>query len=342
MKSPFVIAAGWALALSAAGTSPSVLAATFEATSTATAAGTLSSTQRDGTTQHTNGALSSTSALLTESSAAGNLSHMQTSAWSQAGYGYVQAFSQSSTLGWTNGSGLQAEAYASATASSQDAFTIQCAACTVGSYGWAVARVLVSGSASLDGRINQQAFNSVNSGSTNQTLSLTVTADGVDNDPSNPTPPTSLQRVDSQNHFGASLIGYGWGAAPGYHDIVFKFVFGQAVHLDLQAATFSSARVSLESDAPGLAGWETTQSDLTSGLTWAGLAAVTTVDGQAINAFSALNSFGTNYARSFVAGAVPEPSSWALMAAGLLAILGFGRSRQATRTRELADARLAG
>lgn len=342
MTSPLALAAGCTLALAAIGATSTAQAASFEATSSATAAGSINSSVKDGPTQRTDGGLSATSALLTESSAPGQLSHMQSQAWGQAGYGYVQAFSQSSSLGWSDGASLAAQAYSSASASAQDAFTIQCAVCAAGTTGWAVARVLVSGSASLDGRVNQQAFDSINSGTTDQSLSLTLTADGVVNDPSNPVPPASLQRVDSQAHFGARLTGFGYGAEPGYHDVLFQFVFGQAIHLDMRAASASWAQVSLEGGRTGLAGWETTQSDLTQGLTWAGLAAVTTMDGMGVQGFSALNSLGVDYARSFVAAAVPEPSSWALMGIGLLGLAGFGRSRQTARGRAAAEAPRAG
>lgn len=62
---------------------------------------------------------------------------------------------------------------------------------------------------------------------------------------------------------------------------------------------------------------------------WAGIQAVT-VDGQEITDYSVISASGTDYSRSFVPAAIPEPETYAMMLAGL-SLVGW-----ATRRRKLA------
>ncbi|WP_431263953.1 PEP-CTERM sorting domain-containing protein [Roseateles chitinivorans] len=259
-----------------------------------------------------------------QDSAAGVLQNAEGVGYASASYGHLvfvsrAATSQTSVSGAQPG--LHAESYASA--SMTDSFIISCATCVTGTRGTMNFRVVLEGDVGLSdpapGPGGPPIDGPARTRSYYWSSNLSMRAEGVAME--FPGPGTlSLYAYDFRAMVEDQVVAGGSREGMGLYDYALDFEFGAPIHMNWQATAMSSADLRPEGHATGFLS-AMGYAAFSNSFYWDGISAVTDADGNLVSGFTALNSVGVDYAQSFAnAAVVPEPGTWALMVAGLVAL----------------------
>lgn len=265
--------------------------------------------------------------------------------WAELGGGGLTTYGQvvSASFGFTGMAtrypNQSTYLHAESTNAMSDSFVINCAACTAGSIGNLSFRVYWGG-------IGVRELSTVSPGTAlsgyvadiNWSTNFQMHADGVPDPfpPDQPAPPNP-GRLGMDYYFleternGVRHVEESPRVSAGLQELSIQFVFGQPIHVDMSLRAAVLGGVFSGEDQTS-----TFQSnvDLVSAygkMYWDGITGVSTADGQQVDAFTAFNNVGVDYARSLevpILQVVPEPGAWALMLGGLAALGALARRRK--------------
>ena len=266
--------------------------------------------------------------------APGVLQYAGSNGYASASYGHLVFVSRAATTQTSvsgDQPGVHAESYASASA--VDSFTIACPGCVAGTRGTMNFRVVLAGDVGLNNSSTNMAGQPIPGAARTTQYSwssnLSMRAEGVAME--FPGPGTlSLYAYDFRAMVNDDIVAGGSREGMGIYDYQLEFEFGSPIHMNWLASASSSADLRAgDGNAIGALS-AMGYAAFSNSFYWDGISTVTDAGGNLVSGFTALNSVGVDYARSMAdAAVVPEPGTWALMAAGvgLLGMLARRRPR---------------
>lgn len=266
--------------------------------------------------------------------APGVLQYAGSNGYASASYGHLVFVSRAATTQTSvsgDQPGVHAESYASASA--VDSFTIACPSCVAGTRGTMNFRVVLAGDVGLNNSSTNMAGQPIPGAARTTQYSwssnLSMRAEGVAME--FPGPGTlSLYAYDFRAMINDDIVAGGSREGMGIYDYQLEFEFGSPIHMNWLGSASSSADLRAgDGNAIGALS-AMGYAAFSNSFYWDGISTVTDAGGNLVSGFTALNSVGIDYARSMAdAAVVPEPGTWALMAAGmgLLGMLARRRPR---------------
>lgn len=259
----------------------------------------------------------------TGSSSATTTTRLDADGATRASYGRLQSAASTSVfVNSTNDDGFSS-AWVSPGGFVGDQFVVTCPTCQDGTTGTLTARVRVEGTLGAEGGFTVPSTTADVAVSASRDFHVSLAAQGV-------APANGEAQLDghaSRYLDNGTFVDESSGDGLGWHTLSVSFVFGRPIELDLGIALNAYVFIAARDDS-GVSAAASAWADFSHSLTWEGITAITGADGQAITGFTALNAAGVDYARAFAAP-VPEPGTWALMAAGLGLLGARGRRRGA-------------
>ncbi|HEY1396449.1 PEPxxWA-CTERM sorting domain-containing protein, partial [Roseateles sp.] len=255
-----------------------------------------------------------------------------------ATYGHVNSTSFGFTGMRTEFPNQSTYLHADTTNAMSDSFVIDCAGCTAGAIGSLSFRVYWGGGGLRE--VVTTVPGTALSGyvaDINWSSSFQIRADGVPDPfpPDQPGPPNP-GRLGLDYYFleternGERRIEESPRVSAGLQELSIRFVFGQPIHIDMSLRAAVLGAVYSGEDQTSSFDAIVNQISAYGQMYWDGITGVSTADGQRIDAFTAVNQVGVDYARSLelpILQIVPEPGTWALMLGGL-ALMGVVARRR--------------
>ncbi|WP_431048864.1 PEP-CTERM sorting domain-containing protein [Roseateles sp. L2-2] len=209
----------------------------------------------------------------------------------------------------------------------QDSFIVSCATCVTGSRGEMTVRLHLGGLTVANG-----GFLGSPPADASQEIRSYFNTNLILEGPEVPNTPLPGQQFaayyranPSVERTQALVAGLPSELGPnGYPEIEFRFGFLFGVPIKMTWSASVSAFVDTTAGANGLTLAQSLSTVSMDDLYWDGLHDVIGSDGQRLLSYTALNSAGINYARTFAAP-VPEPASVVLMALGVALLAAFAR-----------------
>lgn len=259
---------------------------------------------------------------------------------SSAGHGWLRSFAQGSAQLWSDQPDRSTDNSLGGNASFTDTFIIDCDACAAGTVGVLSATARLVGTHREDGGFVGPAGDGEgvrHAGMTSWFAGVGLSAEGVPppEPPPWPDPPLPDPSQFQGNAWEYSLNYDGfrdqWGGTSdregfGFSRVSVAFVFGQPIHLNMSLSTDLLAAATAGYQPGGGQAWAMSTADYT--LLWGGIDGIWSGD-QQITGFTALNAQGFDYA---LAAAVPEPSTWLMMLAGVGLLAAVARRSRRART----------
>ncbi len=243
--------------------------------------------------------------------------HVQSTAWGNVGYGYMQLYAAGRAQ--LSGGGLVGEVNTSATARAAltDSFLITCPSCVAGTEATVTFHVIANGGGGADGQMLQDPDDGVGSvvgAYASMASSFTLNAPDA-NDPSQP----------AGTALGLSVLRIEPGGGY-YHDRPFwnewvtaRFTLGNPLSFQWSAMMEGNAAAGNYTDLGTMAASSVYGADYSAGFYWGGITEVRTASGELLTGITAFNASGVDYAHA-LAPPVLEPSAAWLLLAGLAAM----------------------